>query len=526
MTIDTTREAACFETTRRLLTCLINEGLVDGFVQEAKGETDRRLYLRKNGSSCEDDSIVVHTTLGALIEDRNGEVLPTIQPGMLCPPVTVKCMAVEKKTADPGEIFSLISPWFKDLASQSSGLNQVTPVQPEDIPAMLTPGITFLSLPHSDLSVAGPFNHLLQPLLQTLEVPEASEGRTVVRCLTQQLPSIMQRFPRATILKSVADCADAQASLRTLTVRPELKFPFHLKLSLACQITSALRTITPWSAQGEPIVTEILDRFFESNPWTFKEIASVTGSQPNFDDAKHLSCILRDDLEQRARTNNEVLILAAALTQSPHGTSQPYAEILFNLRTLSEKQKWFREYVECLLDLILPPLVNHGIGLEAHGQNILARVCRETGKTKGFDVRDFGGIRLHTPTLRAQGVSFDGMFPGWAVMTKSMNDVWGKVHHSLLQNHIGFLLNALDLQRHRGWGIVRDVLEGALKGLPDNGLYEFCMKDTIPLKCFLRMRMEGKYRDYVEREVPNVLLMGSEKWEAVLASYVPSLHWT
>lgn len=217
------------------------------------------------------------------------------------------------------------------------------PVKPEDIPAMLTPEITFLSLPHSDLSVAGPFNYLLQPLLQTFEVPEAPEGWTIVPCLTQQLPSIMQRFPRAIMLLSVADCADAQASLRTLTLRPELKFPFHLKLSLACQITSALRTITPWSAQGGPIVTEILDRFLPSELWTFKEVASVTGSQTDFDDAKHLSCILRDDQEERARANNEVLVLAAALTQSPPGTSQPYAEILFNLRTISEKQEWFRE---------------------------------------------------------------------------------------------------------------------------------------------------------------------------------------
>jgi hypothetical protein len=118
MTTNTTREAARFETTKRLLACLINEGLFDGFVEGAKEATDRLLYLRKKDSSCEDDSIVVHTMPEALIENRNGEVLPMIQPGMLCSPVIVKCMAVERKTVDPGEIFSLISPWFKDLASQ------------------------------------------------------------------------------------------------------------------------------------------------------------------------------------------------------------------------------------------------------------------------------------------------------------------------------------------------------------------------------------------------------------------------
>lgn len=208
---------------------------------------------------------------------------------------------------------------------------------------MLTPGITFLSLPSNDLHLAGPFNQLLQPLLQTLEIPKVSKEYTVIPCLTQQLPSVMQRFPRVDVLKSVVDCVDAQASLRTVTPRPELNFPFHLKLSLACQITSALRTITPWSAQGGPIVTEIMDRFLPSDLWTFKEIASATGSQSNFDDAKHLSCILREDLELRAQANNEALIIAAAFTQQPHGASQPYVEILFGLQTISQKQKWFRE---------------------------------------------------------------------------------------------------------------------------------------------------------------------------------------
>ncbi|KAJ5726074.1 uncharacterized protein N7483_007431 [Penicillium malachiteum] len=360
---------------------------------------------------------------------------------------------------------------------------------------MLTPGITFLSLPSSDLHLAGPFSQLLHPLLETLGIPNAPEGFTVLPCLTQQLPSVIQRFPRAEVLMSVDNCVDAQASLRTVTPRPELNFPFHLKLSLACQITSALRTITPWSAQGGPIVTQIMDRFLPADLWIFKEVASATGSQSNFDDAKHLSCILRENLEFRAEANDEVLIIAAALTQQSHGTSQPYAEILFNLESIPQKQEWFREYVECLLVLILPPLINHGIGLEAHGQNMLVRVCRKTGKIKGFAVRDFGGIRLHTPTLRLQGVNFDAMYPGWAVMTESMHDAWGKVHHSLLQNHVGYLLDALNLQKHGGWAIVREVLEQVLATLLNTGLYEFCMKDTMPYKCFLRMRMEGKYRD-------------------------------
>lgn len=216
------------------------------------------------------------------------------------------------------------------------------PVIPEDIPGMLTPELSFVSIPSSDMHVAGPFKEVLQPLLNTLGIPSASEGHMVVPCLSQQLPSVLQRFPQANVLKSLPGCVDAQASLRTLTVRPELEFPFNLKLSLACQVTSALRTITPWSAQGGPIVTDILTRFLLPELWLFREVAAATGSQSNFDDAKHLSCILREDLEPRADANDEALIIAAALTQQPHGTSQPYAEIIFDLKTITEKQDWFR----------------------------------------------------------------------------------------------------------------------------------------------------------------------------------------
>ena len=216
------------------------------------------------------------------------------------------------------------------------------PVSPEDIPGMLTPELSFVSIPSSDMHLAGPFKEVLQPLLQTLNIPSAPQGHVVVPCLSQQLPSIQQRFPQANVLKSVAGCVDAQASLRTLTVRPEIGFPFNLKLSLACQVTSALRTISPWSAQGGPIVTDILTRFLPSDLWLFREVAAATGSQSNFDDAKHLSCILREDLEPRADANNEALIIAAALTQQPHGTSQPYAEIIFDLQTVAQKQEWFK----------------------------------------------------------------------------------------------------------------------------------------------------------------------------------------
>lgn len=207
---------------------------------------------------------------------------------------------------------------------------------------MLRPTLAFVSVPRADLRVTGRFEGELQPLLDRLSIPKTTSDRVIVPCLAQQLPSIHQRFSAAIVLKLITDCADAQASMRTLTLRPEFEFKYHLKLSLACQITSALRTITPWTTCGGPVQTELLEKLLPNDLWVFREVAAVTGSQENFNDARHLSCILRDSLETRARANNETLIIAAALAQKPSGNSRTYAEILYGLETTSQKKEWFQ----------------------------------------------------------------------------------------------------------------------------------------------------------------------------------------
>jgi siderophore synthetase component len=135
--------------------------------------------------------------------------------------------------------------------------------------------------------------------------------------------------------------------MRTLTLRPELNFRYHLKLSLACQITSALRTITPWTALGGAEVSALLEKLLPPDMWLFKEVAAVTGAQKDFNDAKHFSCILREDLELRANAQGESLIIASAFSQLPvtgfekETTAQP--EALFPpANEQREKKEWFR----------------------------------------------------------------------------------------------------------------------------------------------------------------------------------------
>ncbi|KAE8386171.1 IucC family-domain-containing protein [Aspergillus alliaceus] len=561
MTVLSRYDQACFETTRRLLAEIINEGLATARV--AITDSTRQLVITSNSEHLRKTPerwVKIGLLQGAYIGLKDGKVVSLVRPENLTPPPMVFDDCTERPVLDPEVIFSFMRPWFLDEADDSllreigkelknSSNNQalvfghpchpyhrlcyaqapLEPHGPEDIPGMLTPSLAFVSVPRTDMRISRSFEATLDPLLTRLGVPRASGDRIIVPCLINQLPAVRLYFPSAVLVKTVCQCVDAQASMRTLTVRQELDFPYHLKVSLACYITSALRTITPWTTINGPVFTELLERFLPPDLWVFGEVASVTGSQSDFNKAKHLSCILRHDLEAKARMNNETLILAAALSHPSPETGHPYAETLFKLQTSREKESWFRRYIACLFKLALPPLLNHGIGLELHGQNLIVRVCLQTGEIKGFAVRDFGGIRLHTPTLRQYGVKFESLLMGSATITDSLHNVWSKVHHSMLQNHVGSLMAALGLECKGGWAVVREELLAVLR--PDDSatgqsLYQFFLGDTMPFKCFLRMRMEGKYRDYVERELPNVALMGLPRWEDVLTDYQPLLHRT
>ncbi|KAF7128318.1 hypothetical protein CNMCM5793_002860 [Aspergillus hiratsukae] len=298
--------------------------------------------------------------------------------------------------------------------------------------------------------------------------------------------------------------------MRTITLRPELEFKYHLKLALACQITSAVRTVTPWTTGQGGAISDLLEKTLPADLWVFKEMAAVTGRQEDFHAAKHLSCVLREDLEPRARMNNETLVVAAALMERHPEDGKTYPERLFNLDTVEKRKKWFRTYLNALFRAMLHPLVHHGIALEAHAQNTVVRLCTATGRIKGFAIRDFGGVHFHKPTLREQGFPLDWEIPGSLTLNDDLTSVWNLASHTLLQCHAPSLLYGLRLETHGGWAVVKEELESVLEGFGGDvarGLLEYFCEGTMVMKSFPRMLMEGMYRENIELRVPNPLVL-------------------
>ena len=210
---------------------------------------------------------------------------------------------------------------------------------------MLHPDICFVSVNRSDVLTVGPFESLIRPLIHDneVDVTSASSDRIIVPCLARQVPAIRQRLGHSVrLLRSKPLVAEAQASLRTVSFKHGSAFPHDLKFALACNITSALRTVTPWTVLVGPEISGVLGKLLPASMWVCNEIAAVTGSQPDFDQAKHVSVLVRENLEAKARSRGECLIIAAALAERGLDGEECHAARVFQLVTVAQKKAWLR----------------------------------------------------------------------------------------------------------------------------------------------------------------------------------------
>lgn len=118
-------------------------------------------------------------------------------------------------------------------------------------------------------------------------------------------------------------------------------------MSLGYRITSAVRTIASWIIPEVVSTSTLLEKLLPSELWIYRELAGVTGSGKDLEQARQISCIIREDLESRALENDQALIIAGALYQKPPGVDKTYAEVLFDLDTWNKKIAWFKLYVIC-----------------------------------------------------------------------------------------------------------------------------------------------------------------------------------
>jgi siderophore synthetase component len=159
---------------------------------------------------------------------------------------------------------------------------------------------------------------------------------------------------------------------------------------------------------------------------------------------------------------------------------------------------WFcTSFARVFFAAFLPPMLQDGVAFEAHPQNTVARFSlAPPHELRGFVIRDFGGLRVHPPTLLAStGVALD-VVSGHSIVAETLDDVYTRMYHTMIHNHLQQLVRVLGLHYNgKGWEVIRvRVREAIPRGHALERAWLGEEAKTLAGKCFMRMRMVGAYR--------------------------------
>jgi len=222
----------------------------------------------------------------------------------------------------------------------------------------------------------------IKPLLDILQI-SPPVGFVVVPIHEYQL-RYLKTTPIYTEIQVLSETCTAkpQASIRTVTpwnVSSNTPLLPHtaLKLPIAIRKTSALRTISPWSTSISHELNSHWARMSAIDRTILhicRERAGLSLKHVDFDIAKHLACIVREDPTVQVRKKGESVALCAALVECADGgwdDSESVVVRVWGLDTREKRVAFLEEYTDLLFRCFLPPLVVHGFCFDAHGQNTL-----------------------------------------------------------------------------------------------------------------------------------------------------------
>jgi len=328
----------------------------------------------------------------------------------------------------------------------------------------------------------------------------------------------------------------ALVSFRTLApVQRRGEGKHHIKTAVNLQLTGAVRTLSPNSAENAASISRMLreigdregrfgGRFVvleERAAAYFDPANGACPPQERGELAKNLAAILREDPEAHVRPGEVPVTACALLAESPVSGEPVLMEVLQLFaagRGIADPElaavTFLRRYCEVCLPGFLTVMSRYGVSLEGHLQNSIP-VFRG-GETVCVLVRDFGGVRILRERLVRQGIQTD-LYPGSAVVIEDAEGLRHKIYYPVFQNHLGelvaCLVRRLDLEEERLWRPVAEVCREVFRELKgDPAIREQAARDeaalfrpTLDLKAMTTMRLLGDVTHYTFSEVPNPL---------------------
>lgn len=296
-------------------------------------------------------------------------------------------------------------------------------------------------------------------------------------------------------------------SVRTLVASDCPRDAFHLKLPVAVQMTSALRTVSAQSAENGPVLSAWLGPIIEALPGLtlqserlgrhFWRPGAGSHDAEALEQARHLSMLLRDAPPREPGT---WLVPAALLTETCPLSGNPVVHELLE-RSARTARDWMDAYATLFASALVPLLLRQGIAAEAHAQNTLVRF--RDGLPVELILRDLGGIRAWQPWMEGA----PALHPASVITAASVEELIAKAHHTWLQGHLAPLATALSDSDERAlWGPVREAFDRAMQGEPhESEARPLFFARRIQVKALTRMRLGGRSHHYDFCEVDSPL---------------------
>ncbi len=304
------------------------------------------------------------------------------------------------------------------------------------------------------------------------------------------------------------------SSFRTLAPLGSPCLP-HIKLAVGLRLTTVPRTISPRSCEMGPRIGVLLREISLNDPEIGGHLAvapeiygmhfvAVRPAEKELEN--NIAAIVRQNPMHQAGAS-EWLVPCTAFSVSVPGSEMPFlADILQTIGddSLAAGRTFFRSYAERLLTGLLRLYLIYGLALEAHHQNMFA-VLSDDGQIIRFVARDFGGVRIHRPSLDACGYRLK-LHPDRLTVREDWMAVRRKLLTPVYHYHLGEIAATLgnwygcgDLCFWRDLADVSVAVFDAVREQVDSTRWhaerEAVLTTDWDIKATLRMRLAGETSD-------------------------------
>ena len=257
-------------------------------------------------------------------------------------------------------------------------------------------------------------------------------------------------------------------SLRTLAVPGGP----HIKTALTARLTSSVRDISVGSVETSTLVSDFAEVFAARTDGLLhitRTLGAATDGTPD------LAAVVREAPEVYAAPGEQVVPVAALATTD-----------------IPQSPSWMAEFARLTLTVGLR-LLDLGVALEAHGQNLLV-VLSASGAPVRLVYRDLADIRVSPARLARHGVPAPALSP--RMITDDETTLRSKLFGSLIAGTLGATAASTPA--------LAKALHAAVGDLPQTPDLTALKTTPIPAKALTRMRLSTEPGD-IWTTLPNPL---------------------